>query len=150
VVEEGQDVGAAAPQGAAELGDLLQSCGHGSAERFDQPGHCVFAAAAIRVGVGGDDLLIDQPGDFHGEVFVDIEHAGQPGVLAGGEQLDAGAGDAADVGLWRPPGSPYSMFIAPLCRGRMRVRGRRTGFERASDDSVDELSSSPRSAAIPH
>ncbi|KPN47236.1 hypothetical protein BKG74_05400 [Mycobacteroides chelonae] len=51
---------------------------------------------SVRVGVGGDDLLIDQPGDLDGEMVVAVEHLGQPGVLAWGEQLQAGSGDAPD------------------------------------------------------
>ena len=64
VVEEGKDVDVAAPQGAAGLGDLLQSCGHGAPDQADKRGHGPFAGAAVRVGVGGDDLLIDHIGDF--------------------------------------------------------------------------------------
>ena len=41
------------------------------------------------IGVGGDDFLIDQPGDLDREVFVAVKHLGQPGVLARGEQLQA-------------------------------------------------------------
>ncbi len=46
--------------------------------------------------VGGDDLLLDQPGALDGEVLVAVKHLGQPGVLARGEQLRAGSGDAPD------------------------------------------------------
>ena len=46
------------------------------------------------MGVGGDDLLIDQPGELDGEVLVGVENAGEVGVLASREQLQAGAGDA--------------------------------------------------------
>ena len=72
---------------------------------IDQPGHRVLPAAAVRVSVGGDDLLIDHIGDLDGEVFLGVEHAGQAVVLAGGKQLDAGAGDALDP-IQRIPGAP--------------------------------------------
>ena len=96
MVEERQDVVASAPQGAAELGDLVESCGDAAADRVDEPGHRVFAAATVRVGVGGDDLLVDQPGDPDGEVFLGVEHAAESVVLASREQLKTGAGDAAN------------------------------------------------------
>ena len=69
---------------------------HATANRFDQSGHCLLAATPVRIGVGGDDFLIDQPGDLDREVFVAVKHLGQPGVLARGEQLHAGSGDARD------------------------------------------------------
>ena len=78
MVKEGQDVGSAAPQGAAALGDLLQSGWHATADRGDQPGHGILAAASVRIGVGGDDLLIDQPGDLDRGVFVGIENDASP------------------------------------------------------------------------
>jgi hypothetical protein len=53
--------------------------------------------AAVGVSVGGDDLLIDQPRDFDREMLVGVENAAEAGVLAGGEQLQAGAGDAPDA-----------------------------------------------------
>jgi hypothetical protein len=34
--------------------------------------------AGVRVGVGGDDLLIDQPGDFDREVLFGVENGAQP------------------------------------------------------------------------
>src|SRR6516225_5610299 len=96
MVEEGQDVGAAAPQCVPELGDLLQSGRHAAADRLDHCGQGAFAAGPIRVGVGGDDLLIDQPGDLDGEVLVAVKHDGEPVVLAGGQQTQSGSGDAPD------------------------------------------------------
>ena len=96
MVEEGQDVVAAAPQGAAELGDLVEPGGHGASDRLDQRCHRAFTATAVRVGVGGDDLLVDHIRDLDGEVLLDVEHAGQAVVLASGEQLQAGSGEAPD------------------------------------------------------
>jgi hypothetical protein len=96
VVEERQDVVASPGQGAAELGDLLQPGRYAAAYRVDQPGHGLFAAAAVGIGVGGDDLLVDQPGDPDGEVFLGVEHAAESVVLASREQLTTGAGDAAN------------------------------------------------------
>jgi hypothetical protein len=63
---------------------------------------------AVGIGVGGDDLLVDHIGDFDGEVFLGVERGGQPFVLPGREQLDAGSGDAADAverisGMAAPP-----------------------------------------------
>jgi hypothetical protein len=55
-----------------------------------------FAAAPIRVSVGGDDLLIDHVGDLDRDVLVGVKHAGQPMVLAHRQQLDSGAGNAPD------------------------------------------------------
>ena len=55
VVEEGQDVVAAAPQGTAELGDLLQPDRDTVADRVDDRGHGAFAGSSIGVGERGDD-----------------------------------------------------------------------------------------------
>jgi hypothetical protein len=52
VVEEGENVLAAPPKGAAELGDLLQPCRHAAADRVDHRGQGTLAAAAVRIGVG--------------------------------------------------------------------------------------------------
>jgi len=52
---------------------------------------------AVGVGVGGDDLLVDQPGNLDCEVLLGVENTVEAGVLAGGEQLDPGAGDAPDA-----------------------------------------------------
>ena len=46
---------AAAPQGAAELGQLLESGGYAAAQRVDHRGHHGLAAAPVGVAVGGDD-----------------------------------------------------------------------------------------------
>ena len=73
-----------------------QSGRHATANRFDQSCHCLLAATPVRIGVGGDDFLIDQPGDLDREVLVAVKHLGQPRVLARGEQLQAGSGDAPD------------------------------------------------------
>src|SRR6185503_11404136 len=50
--------------------------------------------APVGIGVGSDDLLINQPGDLDREVLLAVERLGEAGVLAGREQLDSGAGDA--------------------------------------------------------
>src|SRR6478672_12543031 len=71
-----------------------QSGRYPASDRVDQPGHCSLTAAPVGIGVGGDDLLIDQPGELDGEVLVGVENAGEAGVLASREQLQAGAGDA--------------------------------------------------------
>ena len=73
MVEVSQYVWAAAVQGAPELGNLFQSGGYPASDRVDQCRHCFLAALAVRVGVGGDDLLVDQPGDLDGEVLVGVE-----------------------------------------------------------------------------
>ena len=96
MVEERQDVVASPGHGAAELGDLLQPGRDAAAYRVDQLGHGLFAAAPVGIGVGGDDLLVDQPGDPDGEVFLGVEHPGQSVVLARREQLKTGAGDTAN------------------------------------------------------
>ncbi len=59
----------------------------------------------VGVGVGGDDLLIDQPGDFDREVLLDVENSAEPGVLMGREQPQTGAGDAPNP-VERIPGVP--------------------------------------------
>jgi hypothetical protein len=71
VVEERQNVGAAALQGAPELSDLLQPGGHHAAYRINEPDHCLFAAAPVRIGVGSDDLLIP-----------DLAHVSRLGVVS--------------------------------------------------------------------
>ena len=95
MVEEGQDVVAAAPEGAAELSDLLEAGGHAAADGVDQPGHRLFPAAPIGVGVGRDDALIDAPGEHHRQVCVVGEYCGEPGLLAATQQRESGPQDAA-------------------------------------------------------
>lgn len=95
VIEERQYVVAAAPQGAAQLCQFLEYGGHAAAQRVDDRGHHGFAATAVGVAVGGDDALVDTPGHLHWEVSVVGEHRAQAGLLAAGEQRDAGAQSAA-------------------------------------------------------
>ena len=121
MVEERQDVMASAPQGAAELGDLLQSCGHAAADRFDQPGHRQFAGAPVRVGVGGDDLLVDHVGDLDGDVLVGVEHAAQPVVLAGREQLGSLASAARTVLREIPNVRAIILIGNPSARCKRRI-----------------------------
>jgi hypothetical protein len=90
-------------------------------------------SAAVRISVGGDDLPVDQPGDLDGEVFVGVEHAGQPGVLAGREQVQAGAGDASDAveGIAGVAAAAEGVLLDPLAdqiqlgpgQGRRHRRG---------------------------
>jgi hypothetical protein len=70
---------------------------HAAPDRVDQRGHGFLAAAPVRVAIGGNDLLIDQPGDLDREVFLGVEHASQPSVLTCGEQLESGTGDTPDA-----------------------------------------------------
>ncbi|MBE5463021.1 hypothetical protein E3G69_000288 [Mycobacteroides abscessus] len=53
VVDEGQDVVASTPEGAAELGDLLRPGRYAAAYRVDQLGHCLLAAV-LAVCLGED------------------------------------------------------------------------------------------------
>jgi hypothetical protein len=82
VVEVGEHVGAAALQGSAELGQLFQPGGNSGTQGIDDRGHHGLSAAPIRVGMGGDDSLVDAPG--HGDRDVaGSANTGQPGSSAG-------------------------------------------------------------------
>lgn len=81
-----QHVGAAAPQGAAQLCQFLKRGGHAVPQRVDDCGHHGLAATPVRLAVGGDDALVDAPGDDDGEVVVVVEHRGEPGLLSAAEQ----------------------------------------------------------------
>jgi hypothetical protein len=132
VVEEREDVVAAAPQGAAELGDLFESCGHAAADRVDQPAHRLLAGAAVGVGVGGDDLLVDHVGHLDRDVFVGVEHAGQPVVLARREKVCAGAGDAPDPveRVTGVPSPPEGLLLNTLADQIQLGPGQRDDVER--------------------
>jgi len=81
VVEVGQYVGAAPPQGAAELGQFLQNRGDAAAQRVDDRGHHGLAAASVGVSVGGDQALVEAPAQFNSEVGLVSENCFQPGFL---------------------------------------------------------------------
>ena len=86
MVEEGQDIRAAAPQSATELAQFLQTGGHTTPQGVDEGGHHRLAAAAVGLAVGGDDALVDAPRHDDRHVVVVGEYAGQPGSLTGAEQ----------------------------------------------------------------
>ena len=58
------------------------------------------ASSRPLMGVGGDDFLIDHVCHLDRDVFLGVEHAGQPVMLAGRKQLRAGAGDAPNPIQW--------------------------------------------------
>ncbi len=62
MVEVGQHVGASALQGSAELGQTSRPGGTCGAQGVDDRGHRGLSPAPIRVGLGGDDPLVDAPG----------------------------------------------------------------------------------------
>ena len=62
---EGQHVGVSALPGSAELGQLFQPGGNCGTLGIDDRGHHGLSAAPVRVGMGGDDPLVDAPG--HGD-----------------------------------------------------------------------------------
>lgn len=70
MVEVGQYIVAAAPQGAAELRQFLQGVGDTAAQRGDDRGHHGFAAVPVGVGVGGDQSLVEAPAQLDGEVVL--------------------------------------------------------------------------------
>jgi hypothetical protein len=51
----------------------------------DHAGEHALALARVGVGVGVDDLLVDQPGHLDREVGIIGEHRRKAGPLAGGE-----------------------------------------------------------------
>lgn len=77
VVEVGQDVCAAPPQSAAELGEFLQGLRHTGAQRVDDVGHHGFTAAAVGVGIRGDHALVEAPTQFDGEMVLVGEYGFQ-------------------------------------------------------------------------
>ena len=78
-------------QGAAELGQFLQPGGHAAAQRVDQRTHHGFGAAAVGLTVGGDEALVDTPGDQHWQMVVIGENSIQSGLLASVKQRVSGA-----------------------------------------------------------
>ena len=120
MVEVGQYVGAAAPQGAPELGQFLQLFGNAAAQRGDGRGHHGLAATSVGVGVGGDHLLVEALADLDAEVVLVGENGFQPGLLACAEQR---AGRVEDTfawlsrtlpDLWRAEAS-FANEIAQIC-----------------------------------
>jgi hypothetical protein len=95
VGEVGQDVVAAPLQGPSEGGEFVEAGRDRRAQVVDHAGEQCLAFAGIGVGVGGDDLLVDQPGHLDWGVGVVGEHRLEAGLLAGGEQRGAGAQGAA-------------------------------------------------------
>jgi hypothetical protein len=94
VVEERQDVVSAAPQGSAELGDLLQSGWHATADRLDQPGHRLLAALPTRVGVGGISIARGLLRDGHDVTVFER----RPDVKAGGGAVTIWSNGATVLG----------------------------------------------------
>jgi hypothetical protein len=74
MVEVGQHVGASALQGSPELGQLFRPGGNCGAQGVDDRGHHGLSAAPIRVGIGGDDPLVDAPGHGDRDVAAVGEH----------------------------------------------------------------------------
>lgn len=91
MVEVGKHVGAAPPQRAAELGQFLERVGEAVAQGDDDRGHHGFAAAAVGLGVGGDQALVEAPAQLDREVGLIGENGFQSGFLARIEQRIAGA-----------------------------------------------------------
>src|SRR5699024_5445722 len=90
-VEERQDGLAFAVQGAAEFGELVQTVGHLAAQRLDDLVHRLFADGGFGVLVGVDDVLVDEVGDFDGDVLVAFgKDPGQPVGLSFGQQRPPG------------------------------------------------------------
>jgi hypothetical protein len=88
------------------------------ADRVDQHSHRLLATTTVSIGIGGDDLLINQLGDADREVLISVEHTAEAGVLACKEQLQAGAGDAPDP-IQRIPVCPR---YPGCCQMRWRIR----------------------------
>ena len=85
-----------------------------------KPGHRAFPAAAVRVSVGGDDLLIDHICEFDGEVFLGVEHGGQAVVLAGRKAAGCGCGRCAPPAYNGSPVSPRRPRVCCWMRWRHR------------------------------
>ena len=89
-VEVGQHVGGPLLQRAAERGDLGQRGGDAAAEGGDDGLHAWPALRGLGFAVGGDHPLVDRPGGFDFDVLIAGEQGFQPGLLPGGEQIQAG------------------------------------------------------------
>ena len=79
------------------------------------------------MGVGGDDFLIDHVCHLDRDVFLGVEHAGQPVMLAGRKQLRAGAGDAPNpiqwvAGMAAPAEGLLLDALADFLRRRVELR----------------------------
>ena len=70
VLEERQHVGAAPPQGVAQLCQFVQPGRYTAPEGVDDRGQHGLAAGAVGLAVRGDDVLVDAPGNQDWQVVV--------------------------------------------------------------------------------
>ena len=89
-VEVGEDVAASFPQGPAQLGEFGQAFRHCGMQAFDQLVHRDLALTRVRVGVGGDDVLVAPVGDLDRDVSLISPHRIEALFLGVGEQVAAG------------------------------------------------------------
>ena len=91
MVEVGQHVGVAAPQGAAQLGQFFEDGGYAAAQGVDDRGHHGLAAAPVGLAVGGNDALIDAPGHQDRQVVIIGEDRARARLLPTARQRQPGS-----------------------------------------------------------
>lgn len=97
LVEVGEDVSGASCQSAAESAQLGQGGRDAAAQRVDHGLECVLPGGPVGVAVGGDDVLVDGPGDLDDHVLlVSGERSVDPGALPIGEERLTGVQSTAD------------------------------------------------------
>src|SRR5699024_10666896 len=132
-VEERQDCLAFAVQGAAEFGELFESVGHLAAQLVDDVGHHLIAGGGFGVLVGVDDVLVDEVGDFDGDVLVAFgKDPGQPVGLPFGQQRPAGEHGAppAVEHVACPAAAPTGVLLDTLPAGGEVVTGQLDNVKR--------------------
>ena len=97
MIEVGQDVPGSVFERSSQCDELGQTPQYaGGGQRVDFGFHQSLARARIGRAVGINDVLVDAPGDFEGDVAIAGEQVKDPMLLARGEQ--AGSGVQASCG----------------------------------------------------
>jgi hypothetical protein len=91
----------------------------------------VLPGAAVGVSVGGHGALVGAPGRLDRSVLIGGEDAGESGVLAVGEQADAGAQHSADAveRITDPAGVPAGVLLDALAASVQRIGGQGDNVE---------------------
>lgn len=90
VVEEREDVGGAAFQGAAKPDQFSQLGGDAGGDHLNHAGHEVTTKSRVGAAVGLDKALVDAPGGFDLDMIIIGEQVFESGSLFVGEQISPG------------------------------------------------------------
>ena len=145
MIEERQDVVTTLVQGPPELRQFLQSFRDAGLDRVDQLRQRPAASGPVLVAVGGNDVLVETPGDLDLGVILDGKQGIQADVLPCGEQPDAGLKKPAGLveGIVAAASAAGEFTLNPLPRLVQLVTGQRDDVER----SITVVASGTASAA---